>query len=61
MPAVVEWVGRADPIRWMLIISRGLFLQDMTPLIALGATWPLVAIGMVTFTAAWIAVRRAVT
>jgi ABC-2 type transport system permease protein len=61
MPAVVEWFGRADPIRWILIISRGLFLQDMAPAIAMAAVWPLVVIGLVAFAAAWVAVRRAVT
>lgn len=60
MPALVEWLGRADPVRWMLIITRGLFLQDMPVALALQAMLPLLAIGVVAFGAAWVAVRRAV-
>lgn len=29
MPPLAELLGRADPIRWMLLIVRGLFLQNM--------------------------------
>jgi len=61
MPNAVEFVGRADPIRWMLVITRGLFLQDMPAALVLQSAWPLAVIGAVTFTAAWIAVRRAVS
>jgi ABC-2 type transport system permease protein len=61
MPHVMEIIGRADPIRWMLIIARGIFLQDMPAGIALHAAWPMLAICAVTFGAAWVAVRRAVT
>ncbi len=60
MPAIVEWLGRADPVRWMLIVARGIFLQDMPPLLALQAAWPLAVIGVAAFGAAWVAVRRAV-
>jgi ABC-2 type transport system permease protein len=60
MPAAAEFIGHADPIRWMLIIVRGLFLQDMPPTLVLWNAWPLALIGVVAFGAAWIAVRRAV-
>ena len=59
--AVVELISRADPMRYMLVIARGLFLQDMPPALALRAALPIVLIGCVTFGAAWYAVRRAVT
>ncbi len=29
MPPLAELVSRADPVRYMLVIARGLFLQDM--------------------------------
>ena len=29
MPPIVEFIGRADPVRYMLVAARGLFLQDM--------------------------------
>jgi ABC-2 type transport system permease protein len=61
MPAIVEILGRADPIRWMLVITRGVFLQDMKLALVVDQAWPLAVIGLVAFGAAWVAVRRAVT
>ncbi len=60
MPAIVERLSRADPVRWMLVITRGLFLQDMPAAIVLQNAWPLAVIGAVCFTVAGFAVRRAV-
>ena len=61
MPAIVAFFGQVDPIRWMLVITRGLFLQDMPASLVLHNAWPLALIGVVAFGAAWIAVRRVVT
>jgi ABC-2 type transport system permease protein len=61
MPAIVAFIGQVDPIRWMLLITRGLFLQDMPPSLVLQNAWKLALIGGVAFAAAWIAVRRVVT
>ncbi|MGD0109142.1 MAG: ABC transporter permease [Rhodopila sp.] len=61
MPAIVAFIGQADPIRWMLIITRGLFLQDLPASLVLANAWPLVVIGSVAFSVAWLAVRRAVS
>jgi ABC-2 type transport system permease protein len=61
MPAIVAFIGQADPVRWMLLIARGLFLQDMPAWLVLQNAWPLVLIGLVAFGAAWVAVRRVVT
>jgi ABC-2 type transport system permease protein len=61
MPAIVAFIGQADPIRWMLVITRGLFLQDMPASLVLQNAWPLVLIGGVAFGAAWVAVRRVVS
>ena len=44
MPAIVELVGRADPIRWMLVIARGLFLQDMPASLVFHNAWQLALI-----------------
>ncbi len=60
MPAIVEFLGRADPVRWMLVIARGLFLQDMPLTVVLHNAWPLLAIAAVCFAVAGVAVRRAV-
>ena len=61
MPAIVAFLGQADPIRWMLVVARGLFLQDMPGWLVLRDAWPLLPIGAVAFGAAWVAVRRVVT
>ncbi|HEY0185599.1 MAG TPA: ABC transporter permease [Rhodopila sp.] len=61
MPAIVAFIGQADPIRWMLIITRGLFLQGLPASLILRDAWKLVVIGGVAFAAAWVAVRRVVT
>jgi hypothetical protein len=45
----------------MLVIVRGLFLQDMPAALALQQALPLAAIGLIAFGGAWIAVRRAVS
>ena len=60
MPAIVELLSRADPVRWMLVITRGLFLQDMPASQALREAWPIALTGATTFIAAWLAVRRSV-
>jgi ABC-2 type transport system permease protein len=61
MPPIVAFIGQADPIRWMLLVSRGLFLQDMPASLVLRNAWKLALIGGVAFSAAWVAVRRVVT
>ena len=61
MPPVVEVLSRADPIRWMLVIARSLFLQDMPFAVALQNAWPLAVIAAVTFALASVAVKRAVS
>jgi ABC-2 type transport system permease protein len=61
MPAVVAFIGLADPVRWMLVITRGLFLQDMPASLVFQNGWPLMLIGVVAFGVAWVAVRRVVS
>lgn len=61
MPEVVEWLSRLDPVRYMLVISRGVFLQDMPLEVALHAIWPMLLIGLAMLAVAWFAVRRAVS
>jgi ABC-2 type transport system permease protein len=61
MPAIMAFIGQADPIRWMLIVTRGLFLQDMPVSLVVANAWPLVVIGLAAFGAAWLAVRRVVS
>jgi ABC-2 type transport system permease protein len=61
MPAVVAFIGLADPVRWMLVITRGLFLQDMPASLVFQNGWPLMLIGVVAFGVAWVAVRKVVS
>lgn len=60
MPAAAEIVGRLDPIRWMLVITRGIFLQDMGAALVLQTAVPIALVGLCVFLLAWAAVRRAV-
>ncbi len=59
MPVAVEWLSRLDPVRWMLVVSRGVFLQDMPAAVALQAIWPMAAIAVVLLAVATVSVRRA--
>ena len=59
MPALVEVLSRLDPVRWMLVVSRGVFLQDMPLAAALAAIWPMALIALVLLGLATVSVRRA--
>ncbi len=59
MPELVEWLSRVDPVRWMLVVARGVFLQDMPAEVALQAIWPMAAIAAVLLGVATVSVRRA--
>jgi ABC-2 type transport system permease protein len=61
MPPLAELASRADPVRYMLVIARGLFLQDMPLAVVLGQAWPMALIAAVMLTVAGFAVRRAVS
>ena len=58
MPPLVEFLGRADPVRYMLVITRGLFLQDMPLPLVLSEAWPMVLIALATLSFAGFVVRR---
>lgn len=61
MPQAVEWLSRLDPVRYMLVIARGVFLQDMPVSVAIHVIWPMALIGLAAMALAWITVRRAVS
>ena len=61
MPALAELASRIDPVRYMLVIARGLFLQDMPLGVVLGQAWPMALIAAAMLTVARFAVRRAVS
>ncbi|MBN8889380.1 MAG: hypothetical protein BGP12_03215 [Rhodospirillales bacterium 70-18] len=59
MPAGVAWLSVLDPIRYMLVIARGVFLQDIPFAAAVHSIWPMAAIAAGLMLAATLAVRRA--
>lgn len=58
-PHAVQVIGHADPIRYMTVVARGVFLQDMPLHVLVAQAWPMALIVLVTLTNACIAVRRA--
>lgn len=59
MPWIVERLTLADPVRYMMVVVRGLFLQDMPVPVVLSQAWPMALIAIATLTVAGVAVRRA--
>ncbi|MCC6469662.1 MAG: ABC transporter permease [Alphaproteobacteria bacterium] len=58
MPDVVQWLTYVNPVRYVLVILRGLFLQDLPPHLVLQQLWPLLPIASVTMAAAALMFRR---
>jgi ABC-2 type transport system permease protein len=58
MPDALQVLTYANPIRYVLIVLRGLFLQDLPVSLLLHHLWPLVPIAAVTMTAAAWMFRR---
>ena len=59
MPAWLQNVTLANPLRWFMIIVRGIFLKDMPPADVLANALPMMAIALVTLAAAgWLFTRR---
>lgn len=55
MPAWIQDVTLLNPMRYFLIIVRGVFLQDIPANLVLDLLWPMAAIAAVTLTsAAWL-------
>jgi ABC-2 type transport system permease protein len=59
MPKLVQTLTLANPLRWLLVETRGFFLADLPPGVALAHAWPLAPIAAVTLLVAGLAVRRA--
>ncbi|MBL8629501.1 MAG: ABC transporter permease [Rhodospirillaceae bacterium] len=60
MPQWVQVITYFNPLRYILTISRGIFLQDMPALVVLHNLWPMVLIGVGTGIGAIIMFRRRV-
>lgn len=55
MPSTIYYLTYANPLRFFMVIVRGIFLKDMQPADTLPSLLPLLIIGVLTFV---IAVRR---
>ncbi len=59
MPEVVQWVSYLDPLRYFLVIVRGVFLEGADTSLLLHQYWPMALIGVVALLAAdWLARHR---
>jgi ABC-2 type transport system permease protein len=59
MPVWLQNVTVVNPLRWFLIIVRGIFLKDMPPAVVLANIYPMVLIALATLAAAtWLFKRR---
>lgn len=60
MPRAMQVLSWIDPLRYMLVISRGEFLQNLPLEVVLRQSWPMALIALATLTVAVRMVRRAV-
>ncbi len=60
MPLILQWVSKFDPITYMLVISRGMFLTNLPPSVIWAQSWPMALIAIVLLGLATQAVRRSV-
>jgi ABC-2 type transport system permease protein len=59
MPNWCQWLTVINPIRYMLVFSRGIFLKDLPTMLVLNQLWPMLLIGAATMAAAtWLFRRR---
>ncbi|MBK1698168.1 ABC transporter permease [Rhodovibrio salinarum] len=59
MPTFVQLLTYADPLRYMLVILRGLFLRDLPVELVLQQLWPMLVIAVVTgVVAVWLFRKR---
>ncbi|MCB2107724.1 MAG: ABC transporter permease [Rhodobacteraceae bacterium] len=59
MPETIQWLTLFNPLRYMLEISRGVFLQDMPMSVVFEHVWPMAIIGVAAASAAtWLFSRK---
>jgi ABC-2 type transport system permease protein len=59
MPEIVQTLTLVNPLRYFMIVVRGVFLEDMPLDLLWSQLWPMAIIGAVTLTAAaWLFRRR---
>jgi ABC-2 type transport system permease protein len=60
MPDWLQIVTEGDPVRYFLVISKGVFLKDMPASLVFANIWPMALIAAVTLTVATWLFRRQV-
>jgi ABC-2 type transport system permease protein len=59
MPGWLQPLTYANPLRYIMVVMKGVFLKDMPPLDILNNTWPMAIIAVFTLTlATWLFKRR---
>lgn len=59
IPAWLQTLTYANPLRYFMVIARGLFLKDLPATLVWSQTWPMALIAAVTLSAAaWLFKRR---
>jgi len=60
MPVWLQWITLADPLRHLIDVVKSIFLKDSSAVFVMGHIWPLLAIAVVTISAANWMFRRQV-
>jgi ABC-2 type transport system permease protein len=58
MPDWLQTVNYANPLRYIMIIVKGIFLKAMPAEVVMANVWPMAAIAVVTLTSATVCFRR---
>ena len=61
MPRAVQLLSLIDPIRYMLVISRGMFLENLPASVVVAQSWPMLLIAAVLLSGATLMVRRSIS
>ncbi len=61
MPEIIQWLTYLDPLRYLLIITRGVFLEGDSYTLLFPQYWPMLIIGITTLaTTGWLFQKRVV-
>jgi ABC-2 type transport system permease protein len=58
MPDWLQVIAQANPMRWFMVIVRGLFLKGMPVDDVMANTWPMAIIAIITLSAATVLFRK---
>ena len=59
MPLPLQWLSYVDPIRYMLVLSRGMFLENLPLSVVVQQAWPMALIGLMLLANAGLFAHRA--